>query len=78
MTAVLISHSELGDIKERELTWSQEEKTWIGKEGIYKIQANDMWVYHVEEKLINELKPNSIREYMRQWSCFTCIHFKAL
>ena len=41
MTVALISQGELWDIKARELKWSQEEKSWLGKEGIYKIQAND-------------------------------------
>ena len=31
-----VSQGEFGDIKDRELKWSQEEKAWIGKEGIYK------------------------------------------
>jgi len=35
MTAVLISQDELGDIKERELECSQEEKVWLEKIGIY-------------------------------------------
>jgi hypothetical protein len=45
MTAALISQAELGNIKDRELKWSQEEKTWIGRKGIYKIQENTKWVY---------------------------------
>ena len=35
MAVLLISQGELGDIKDRELKWSQEEKAWIGKEEIY-------------------------------------------
>jgi hypothetical protein len=35
MTAALISQGELGDIKDRELKWSQEEKIWIAKIGNY-------------------------------------------
>ena len=35
MTAALIIQSELGDIKDRELKWSQEEKVWLEIIGIY-------------------------------------------
>jgi hypothetical protein len=36
MTAVLSNQCELGDTRDRELKWSQEEKVRIGKEGVYK------------------------------------------
>jgi hypothetical protein len=36
MAVLLISQGELGDIKDREVKCSPEEKAWIGKEGIYK------------------------------------------
>ena len=52
MTAALISWGELGDIKDRELKWSQEEKAWIGKEGIYRKQANNRWVYLIGGRLV--------------------------
>jgi hypothetical protein len=35
MTAALSSQGELGDIKNRELKWCQEEKVWIEKVGNY-------------------------------------------
>lgn len=41
MSDTLVSQGELWDIKDRELKWSQEEKVWLGNEGIYKKQAND-------------------------------------
>ena len=50
MTAALISWGELGDIKDRELKRSEEEKAWMGKEGLYRKQANDRWVYLVNRK----------------------------
>ena len=38
----LISQGELGDIKDRELKWSQEEKAWLGKrESIQQKQMID-------------------------------------
>ena len=43
MAVLLISQGELGDIKDREVKCSPEEKAWIGKEGIYKIKANNRW-----------------------------------
>jgi hypothetical protein len=52
MTAALIRQSELGDIKDRELKWSQEERVWIGKEGIYRKQANNRWVYLIGGRLV--------------------------
>ena len=61
MTAALISQGELGDIKDRELKWSQEEKAWIGKEGIYRKQANDRWVCLIGERLVYDLEIKSIR-----------------
>jgi len=36
MTAAFISQGELGDTGDRALEQSQEEKTWAGKEEIYK------------------------------------------
>lgn len=41
MTDTLISQGELWYIKDMELKSSQEEKVWIGNEGMYKKQAND-------------------------------------
>lgn len=54
MTAALISQGELGDIKDREVKCSPEEKAWIGKEGIYKKkkQAKDRFVYFIGERLV--------------------------
>jgi hypothetical protein len=34
-TAALINQGELGDIKDRELKWPQEEKAWIEEIEIY-------------------------------------------
>jgi hypothetical protein len=36
LTDALISKGDLGDIKDRKLTWFQEEKAWTGKEEIYR------------------------------------------
>ena len=70
MAAELISQGELGGIKDRELKWSQEEKAWIGKEGIYRKQANDRCVYLVAEKLLYGLKQIVLEgESMRPWNC---------
>ena len=42
MTAALIIQGDLGDIKGRELKWSQEEKAWLGKrESIQQKQMID-------------------------------------
>jgi hypothetical protein len=42
MTGALVSQGKLGDIKDRTLKWSHEEKAWIGKEEeIYTKLAND-------------------------------------
>ena len=70
MTAALISQGELGDIKDRELKWSQEEKAWIGKEGSYRNQLNDRWVYFIGGSLVYDLETNSIRRRVHKpWSC---------
>ena len=70
MTAALISQGELGDIKDRELKWSQEEKAWIGKEeGIYRKQENHRLVYLIGGKLVDNLEIYSIRrKYTKLWN----------
>jgi hypothetical protein len=52
MTAALISQCELEDFTARELKWHQEEKIWIEKEGIYRKQVHDKWVYFTGESLV--------------------------
>ena len=66
MTAALISQGELGDIKDREVKCSPEEKAWIGKEGIYKIQANDKCVYFIKGRLEYDLETNGIRRRVHE------------
>lgn len=61
MTAALFSQGELGDIKDREVKCSQEEKIQIGKEGVYRKEANDRWVYFIGKRLVNDLETNSTR-----------------
>lgn len=69
MTAALISQNELEDIKDRELKLSKEESQ-IGKEGIYKKQPNDRWVYFIGERLIYYQKLTVLEgEYMRLQNC---------
>lgn len=58
-SAASISLGELGDIKDRELTWSQEEKAWLGKEGIRK-QATERWVYRTGGRLRYDLETKSV------------------
>jgi hypothetical protein len=52
MSATVMSQGKLGGIKDKKLTWSHDEKAWIGKEGIYKTEANDKWVYFIRERLV--------------------------
>ena len=49
VTAALISQGEVGGIKRREITWSQEGKVWTGKEGMYRKQASDGWANPIGE-----------------------------
>ena len=67
MTAALIRQGELGSIKDRELKCSQEEKVQTRKEGIYRKQANDRWIYFRGERVVHDLEINSIR--IRAWNC---------
>lgn len=61
MTAALIGQGELGDIMDRVLKWFQEDKAWLGKEGIYKRQANGRWVHLIGERLVYGLETSGIR-----------------
>ena len=59
MTTELISLDKLGDIKNRELKWSQEEKTWIEKRNLKT--TRDRWAYFIGERLIYDWEKNGIR-----------------
>ena len=60
MMASLMSQVALGEIKNRVKVISRRKLT-DRKEGMYKKQANDRWVYLVGERLVYDLETNSIR-----------------